>query len=476
MTATTATATAGGGGGSKKPTTGKRTLRNNKPQLPTNNQHQHNDNGNGDGDLATLISTAISAAHSFLSRHDLHLLPSQSLSLESLLSSASLSLRKSLPSPRPPPPPPPPPPPLRHSLHQCWFRRFLSSSSSSSSGDSDPRWAHFFRMSEPSFTLLLRLLTPSLDSAVPPSSSSSSAAFPSTHVLAAALFRLAHGATYKSLARRFGFDSSADACHAFFTVCHSVNAKLGHLFELRSDSDRVRTDFGWLSLPNCCGVLGFGKFEIDGDILGENGSLLVQALVDSDGRFLDVSAGWPSNLKPETILHQTKLYLGVEETRDLLNGHCYELSDGRSIPQYVLGDSCFPLLPWLLTPYRKPKEDDEGRGFSSEQMAFNAVHSRAVGLVGTAFGRVRSRWRLLAREWKEECVEFLPFVVVTCCLLHNFVMKCSEPNVEEDSWGVRDGEEEEEKGFPVFEGEVSESGERIRDALAAHLSRVCLRR
>ena len=29
--------------------------------------------------------------------------------------------------------------------------------------------------------------------------------------------------------------------------------------------------FGWSSFPNCCGVLGFGKFGIDTDVLGKNG-------------------------------------------------------------------------------------------------------------------------------------------------------------------------------------------------------------
>ncbi|EXB38462.1 hypothetical protein L484_022363 [Morus notabilis] len=178
---------------------------------------------------------------------------------------------------------------LRPRSDQCWFRRFLSSVAAS-----DPRWTQFFRMSEPSFTLLLRLLIPSLDSAV--------VSVAPTNVLAAALFRLAHGAPYKSLACRFSFDSSADACHAFLTICHSINLKLGHLFELRSDSNRVWTDFGWLSLPNCCGVLGLGRFKVSGEISGQNSSLLVQALVDSKGRFLDVSVGWPSNLKLKTIL------------------------------------------------------------------------------------------------------------------------------------------------------------------------------
>ena len=145
---------------------------------------------------------------------------------------------------------------------------------------------------------------------------------------------------------------------------------------------------------SCCGVLGFGRFGVEGEVLGKNGSVMVQALVDSEGRFLDVSAGWPSTM-PETILHQTKLYLGVEESRELLNGPMYDLTDGNSVPQYILGESCFPLLPWLLTPYIRANEEDS---FGSSEREFNSVHGRAMGLVGTAFGRLGARWQLLSKR------------------------------------------------------------------------------
>ncbi|KAK9269353.1 hypothetical protein L1049_001124 [Liquidambar formosana] len=271
---------------------------------------------------------------------------------------------------------------------------------------------------------------------------------------------------YRSVARRFGL-GTAGASRAFYAVCKVVNEKLGHLFEFRTDIGRIVVGFGWISLPNCCGVLGFERFWVDGELLGKNGALMVQALVDSEGRFLDVSAGWPSTAEPITILWQTKLFSGVDESRELLNGPSYELSDGNSIPQYILGDSCFPLLPWLLTPFIRSNEEDS---FSSSERAFNSAHSRGMGLVGTAFGRVRARWLLLSRRWKEECIEFLPFVIVTGCLLHNFLIKCSELLPEENV-----GYSKEPK-LPVFEGEANESGLRIRDALAFHLSRVSLRR
>ncbi|XP_059432043.1 protein ALP1-like isoform X1 [Corylus avellana] len=443
------TAMAAGCDGAREPTTTTTTTitkstAKRKTCQKTRLMHQHQKQKH----LLTLISRATSAAHSFLRRHDLRLLPSQILTLESLLSSSFLSISSLLSSSSPSRSLPPQPP------QQCWFHRLLSAST-----QHDPRWSHFFHISKPSFTLLLSFLSPLLSTSLP--------SVPPDYALASALYRLAHAAPYKAVARRFGL-RSAEACRAFYAVCKAVNERLGHLFELRADTDRIVVGFGWISLPNCCGVLGFGRFGVEGQVLGKNGSVMVQALVDSEGRFLDVSAGWPSTMKPEAIFRQSKLYLGVEQSRELLNGPMYKLSDGNSIPQYILGESCFPLLPWLLTPYVRANEEDS---FGSSERKFNSVHSRAMGLVCTAFGRVRARWQLLSKRWKEECVEFLPFVIVTGCLLHNFLIKCSEPMPNENLGCLREGEE-----LSVFEGELDESAQRTRDALASHLSRVSIRR
>ncbi|XP_031106949.1 protein ALP1-like [Ipomoea triloba] len=391
-----------------------------------------------------LISTA-NSVYSFLLRHDLHLLPKQSLSLESLLASTSISVSNlfsllSLP----------PPLTVPHAANppdsDCWFQRFLASATS----DSDSRWIHFFNLGKPSFTLLLRLLTPSLSSLFP---------LPPNYALALALLRLAHGASYSAISRRFGLDS-ATACRAFYAVCKAINEKLGHLFELKTDINRVIVGFGWISLPNCCGVLGLEKFELDGDLMGENGYLIVQALVDSEGRFLDVSAGWPCTMSPVNILRQSKLFSGIEESKGYLNGPTFELNDGNSIPQYILGDSCLPLLPWLLTPYIKPVEDVD---LSPTQAAFNSVHARAMELVGTAFERVRCRWKLVANKWKGRCDEAFPFVIVACCLLHNFLIKCSENLPDENVEYSRNQE------FPVCDEALDDSGKRVRDVIASHL-------
>ncbi|KVH93761.1 protein ALP1-like [Cynara cardunculus var. scolymus] len=408
--------------------------------------------------LVAAAASATAAAHSFLTNHDLTLNPTQTLTLESNISAVSLSISNLLSLihhpiafavPRPPPPPP------------SWFYRFLSSEN-----DNDQLFIESFRMSKQSFSYLLPLLTPSL----------SSLSIPPNYAVAATLFRLAHSATFNAVARRFDLDSPT-ACRVFYVVCKAIIDNLGHFFELRSDLNRIVVGFGWISLPNCCGVLGIDSFGVKGNLFGENGSVMVQALVDSEGRFLDVSAGWPNTMKPELVLRQSELFSAIEESREILNGPSYELSDGSSIPQYILGESCFPLLPWLITPFRKSDIDDDDNdededddddiddGCLNSKQAFNSVHNRGMELLDTAFGRLRARWRILSKEWKEESIESFPYIVVTCCLLHNFLIKSNEEFPDEDSDYMRN------HNLPDYEGEGDEAGERIRSAIASDLSR-----
>lgn len=209
-----------------------------------------------------------------------------------------------------------------------------------------------------------------------------------------------------------------------------------------------------MSLPNCCGALGFSRFC---------SSVLAQALVDSEGRFLDVSAGWRLSMPPSDILPRTKLF--SSQAVVLSNGPPLQLNGvGSSVPRYFLGGACCPLLPWLMTPFVRGEEAGSGAA-----AVYNAVHARGMELVRRAFARLRGRWRLLGSlGWRDECAEALPFVIVSACLLHNYLIKCSEPVPPERGLGV----DEEEERFEVFEEKGDEVGERIRSVLAAHLSKV----
>lgn len=396
--------------------------------------------------LVSLLTSATSLSLRFLSDADLLLLPSQSLSLTSSLRSSSLSLSNlishlppEITSSLPPLPPPPPPPPF------SWFRRFLSSSPSS-----DPLWIDHFRMSKPSFYLLLQTLSPSL-------TSPASSPLPPDHKLAAALFRLAHAAPFSHVAARFGLGSPSLACRAFYESCKAAADRLAHLFELSSDADRVVQGFNWMTLPSCCGVVSYSRFPLRNSSSNSNSSasssssssVVAQCVIDSEGRFLDVSAGWPGSMSPVEILARTKLY----SSRPMVLG-----IEGR----YFLGGACCPLLPWLLTPFK-------GASGDPREAVFNTVHARGMELATRAFARVRARWRLLGTEWKEECAEALPYVVVAACLLHNYLIKCSEPlpAAEDGGWGM-----DWCAGFEDYTGPEDERGEKVRNVLASCMSQV----
>ncbi|XP_020583480.1 protein ALP1-like [Phalaenopsis equestris] len=405
----------------------------------------------------SLAASAISLSLLFLSdgsrgdfSGDLLLLPSQALTLESSVHSAAASLARLLTLLRRSPKTLTlncPSPTTSLSPRPSWFIRFLSSSPY----QGDQRWLENFRMSKPSFYFLLQTLAPSLNSSAS-AAPSGVVSIPPEHKLGAALFHLAHAAPFRSVARRFGLPSPDLACRAFYEVCKAVADQLGHLFELSSDLNRVLQGFHWMSLPNCCGSLGFSCFC---------SSVIAQALVDTEGRFLDVSVGWRASMHPAEILPRTKLH--SSQAIVLACGPPLQLNGvGSSIPRYFLGGSCCALLPWLLTPFSAA---DELSGATAA--VYNAVHARGMELVRKAFARLRARWQLLRGAWNDECAQALPFVIVSACLLHNYLIKCSEPVPEESELG-----KEVADGFPEFEGKGDKAGERIRCVLASHLSKV----
>lgn len=151
-------------------------------------------------------------------------------------------------------------------------------------------------------------------------------------------------------------------------------------------------------------------------------------------------------MKPVQILTRTNLYM-----TQLVNP-----------PRYVLGGSCCPLLPWLITPYKIKPESP------SSHVVFNQVHACGMLMVDKAFGLLRDRWRLLSERCKEGQAEALPYVVVAACLLHNFLADCGEPVQEKVLLGT-EVEPDHVPGFADFEGEGDGGGARMRDALASHL-------
>ncbi|XP_047245976.1 putative nuclease HARBI1 [Girardinichthys multiradiatus] len=138
------------------------------------------------------------------------------------------------------------------------------------------------------------------------------------------------------------------------------------------------------------------------DYLNEKGfySITMQAIFDSNGRFLDIFVGYPGSVPDAGIMRNSSFY------------------QARRYPptSYILlGDESYPCLDSpirLITPYTEPVN-------GQLQELFNYHHYKARRVAERAFGAMRTRWRATLSNTMEVKPAFASQVVSSCAFLHN---------------------------------------------------------
>ena len=116
--------------------------------------------------------------------------------------------------------------------------------------------------------------------------------------------------------------------------------------------------------------------------------------------------GWPGSVHDARVLANSSVYEKIIDGKLL----CGTAQNG--IPLFLLGDSAYPLRPWLMKPF------PHSGALSSQQKLYNYRICRGRVVVEIAFGQLKARWRWLSKQ-NDMNVENVPAVVGACCTLHN---------------------------------------------------------
>ena len=109
--------------------------------------------------------------------------------------------------------------------------------------------------------------------------------------------------------------------------------------------------------PNAVGAIDVSHISIKAPHINhedyfnrkQNYSINLQGVVDADGKFIDVSTGWPGSIHDARVLRLSTLYRRVEN--DVILTEPVRHINGEHVRPLLIGDSAYPLLPWLVGPY-----------------------------------------------------------------------------------------------------------------------------
>ncbi|KAH8033414.1 hypothetical protein HPB51_012270 [Rhipicephalus microplus] len=127
-------------------------------------------------------------------------------------------------------------------------------------------------------------------------------------------------------------------------------------------------------------------------------SIILQGICDDRNKLLNVFIGFPGSVHDARVLRESPFFArAIQECED----------------NYILGDSAYPLMPWLMTPFK-----DNGSSFPTWKKSFNKRHSQQRVLIENTFGLLKQRFRRLylvdAKSVQQCC-----YIVMAACVLHN---------------------------------------------------------
>ena len=136
-------------------------------------------------------------------------------------------------------------------------------------------------------------------------------------------------------------------------------------------------------------------------------SINVQATCDSKECFTSVCASWAGSVHDSRILRCSDI------------PHIMQSTGGDFL---LLGDSGYPIKPWLMVPFRNPE--------TPTQQQFNKVFTKERVIIERCFGQLKKRFPMLAGVVRVATKQ-VPNIIVACVVLHN-ISKYLHDNLPEE--------------------------------------------
>lgn len=152
-------------------------------------------------------------------------------------------------------------------------------------------------------------------------------------------------------------------------------------------------------------------------------SINVQAMCDSECCFTNVVAAWPGSVHDSRVLKNSSLY--------------NELMDG-TLKGIILGDSGYPLTPFLLTPFTSPQNANEVR--------YNQIHKKARCAIERAFGQLKRRFHCVGSVLRCK-LDRVASIITACFILHNLSKRLGEEDFEDSILYEDSSDEVDDPGY-----------------------------
>ena len=121
------------------------------------------------------------------------------------------------------------------------------------------------------------------------------------------------------------------------------------------------------------------------------------AVCREDLSFTNIFVGFPGRVHDSRVLSHSPLFE---------NGH--EVCN----PYHLLGDSAYPNISWILTPFRKNQQ------ITDQMTRYNKVHSSIRIKIEQAFGMLKGRNRRL-KYLDQNSMSVICYTICTACVIHN---------------------------------------------------------